>query len=79
VSVNTTPLSKLTVNLGHYAENLRTLRTRLSENCGIMPVVKSDAYGLGAVPIARRAVAEGAAMLAVGSVADGVALREAGI
>lgn len=77
--MHTPPLSKLTVNLGHYAENLRTLRARLSENCGIMPVVKADAYGLGAIPIAKRAVAEGAAMLAVGSVADGVALRDAGI
>ncbi len=72
-------LSKLTVNLGHYAENLRTLRARLPQTCAIMPVVKADAYGLGAVPIARRAAAEGVAMLAVGSVADGVALREAGI
>lgn len=72
-------LSKLTVNLGHYAENLRNLRARLPETCGMMPVVKADAYGLGAVPIARRAAAEGVAMLAVGSVADGVDLREAGI
>ncbi len=77
--MHTTPLSKLTVNLGHYAENLRTLRARLPENCGMMPVVKADAYGLGAIPIAKRAVAEGATMLAVGSVADGIALREAGI
>ncbi len=79
MSGGTPPLSKLTVNLGHYAENLRTLRARLPESCAIMPVVKSDGYGLGAIPIARRAAAEGVAMLAAGSVAEGVALREAGI
>jgi len=79
VSAGSTPLSKLTVHLGHYAENLRTLRARLPESCAMMPVVKADAYGLGAIPIARRAVAEGVSMLGVGSVADGVALREAGI
>jgi alanine racemase len=79
VSAGVSPLSKLTVNLGHYAENLRTLRARLPESCAMMPVVKSDGYGLGAIPIAKRAAAEGVAMLAVGSVADGVALREAGI
>jgi alanine racemase len=44
-----------------------------------MPVVKANAYGLGAVPIARRAVEEGAQMLGVATVAEGIELREAGI
>jgi alanine racemase len=78
-SAGTRPLSRLTVHLGHYAENLRTLRARLPEGCQLMPVVKSDGYGHGAAAVARRAVTEGANMLAVASVGEGIALREAGI
>lgn len=73
------PTSRLIVNLGAYAENLRTLRARLPDGCGMMPVVKSNAYGLGAVPIAKRAVAEGVQMLAVATVSEAVELREAGV
>lgn len=76
---NASPTSKLTVDLNRYGENLRAIRGRLPESCGIMPIVKSNAYGMGAVPIAERALAEGAAMLAVASVAEAAALREAGI
>lgn len=45
----------------------------------VMPVVKGDAYGLGAVPVARTLVAAGADALAVDTVAEGLALRAAGI
>jgi len=45
----------------------------------VMPVVKGDAYGLGAVPIARTLVQAGADALAVDTVAEGIALRAAGI
>src|SRR5258708_1733558 len=45
----------------------------------VMPVVKADAYGHGAIPVARRLLAEGAPMLAVAYVEEAVALREAGL
>lgn len=45
----------------------------------LMPVVKGDAYGLGAVPVARTLVDAGAEALAVDTVAEGLALRAAGI
>jgi alanine racemase len=45
----------------------------------LMPVVKGDAYGLGAVPVARTLVAAGVDALAVDTVAEGLALRAAGI
>ncbi len=45
----------------------------------VMPVVKADAYGHGAVQVARRLVTEGAPMLAVAYAEEGVALRTAGI
>ena len=44
-----------------------------------MAVVKADAYGHGAVPVARAALEAGATWLAVALVEEGVALRDAGI
>jgi alanine racemase len=44
----------------------------------VMPVVKADAYGHGAVPVARRLLAAGAPLLAVAYVEEAVALREEG-
>jgi alanine racemase len=41
--------------------------------------VKADAYGHGAVPVARAAVEAGAACLAVAAVEEGAELRQAGI
>ena len=37
----------------------------------VMAVLKADAYGLGAVPIARRLLAEGVAMIGVGDSSGG--------
>ena len=45
----------------------------------ILPVVKCDAYGHGLLPTSRALLAVGARRFAVGTVAEGVALREAGI
>jgi alanine racemase len=44
----------------------------------VMPVVKADAYGHGALPVARRLLAAGAPLLAVAYVEEAVALREEG-
>lgn len=71
--------STLTVDLLSYSLNLENIRGRLPKGCEIMAVVKADAYGLGAEPIAKRAVEEGVSMLGVASVQEGIALREAGI
>ena len=42
-------------------------------------VVKADAYGHGAVEVARTALSAGADMLAVARIAEGIALRQAGL
>lgn len=55
---------------------------RLRELVGtphVMVVVKADAYGHGAVECARAALAGGADWLGVADIAEGLALREAGI
>jgi alanine racemase len=44
-----------------------------------MPVVKADAYRHGAVEVSRTLVKEGAKWLAVSSVEEGAALRDAGV
>ena len=45
----------------------------------LMPVIKSDAYGHGLVPVARVLSDAGARRFAVGTVSEGMALREAGL
>ncbi len=44
-----------------------------------MPVVKADAYGHGAGPVSRRLEREGASILAVAVVEEGIELRRAGV
>lgn len=44
-----------------------------------MAVVKADAYGHGAVPVARAALSAGARWLGVAHISEGLALRAAGI
>ena len=46
---------------------------------GIVAVVKANAYGHGAVPVARALERAGVSMLAVADVEEGVQLRQAGI
>ena len=74
-----TATSTLTVDLLNYSLNLERIREKLPASCHLMAIVQSDAYGLGALPIAKRAIEVGAAMLGVASVAEGIALREEGV
>lgn len=60
-------------------QNLRTVRTRLSERVRLMAVVKANGYGHGLELSARTLAAAGADWLGVSSLAEGVALREAGL
>jgi len=67
------------VDLDALARNYRTLAARLPGGVGVLPVVKADAYGHGARPVARRLVEEGAPMLAVAVVEEGMELRGAAV
>ena len=77
--VNSPAASRAIIDLAAYAHNLGVVRQRIPRGCGLMAVVKTNAYGLGSVPIARRAVAEGVDMLGVATVEEGATLRAAGI
>jgi alanine racemase len=72
-------VSRAMIDLEAYAANLRGLRRLLPTNCGIIAVVKANAYGHGLEQIARRAVLEKVQMLGVSTVEEGVQLREYGI
>jgi alanine racemase len=67
------------IDLDALAHNLWVIRRRAGHNRRVMLVVKADAYGHGAVPIARHAVRCGIAALGVGTSAEALELRQAGI
>ncbi len=71
--------TRATIDLGAIRRNVRVLRAMVGPVVGLMAVVKADAYGHGAAPVARACLAAGAAWLAVATVDEGVALRHAGI
>jgi alanine racemase len=72
------PDREIVVDLGTVAANVRALRDRVPGS-QVMAVVKQDAYGHGAVPCARAALAGGATWLGVAHVAEALRLREAGL
>jgi alanine racemase len=66
------------IDLGALRSNIRVLRAAVSP-AQTMVVVKADAYGHGAIEVARAAVDAGAEWLGVVEIPEGLALREAGI
>ncbi|CAL9480446.1 MULTISPECIES: alanine racemase [Streptomyces] len=66
------------IDLGALRANVRALRAR-AKSAAVMAVVKSDAYGHGAVPCARAALAAGATWLGTATAEEALALRAAGL
>jgi alanine racemase len=66
------------VDLDAIRANVRAL-VAAAAPAAVLATVKADAYGHGAVPVARAAVDSGAAFLGVAFVEEGIELREAGI
>jgi len=66
------------IDLAAVRHNARLLR-RLAAPAALCAVVKADAYGHGAVAVARAALEGGASWLGVALVEEGVELRHAGI
>lgn len=67
------------VDLDAIRHNVRQFRRHLPESVRLMAVVKADAYGHGAVPVARAALSAGADSLAVAFLDEALELREAGV
>jgi len=66
------------VDLDAVVHNLQVI-TRLASPARVMAVVKADAYGHGAVALARALESAGAAALGTSTVLEGLTLREAGV
>lgn len=63
------------IDLSALQRNFRSL----GDASQLMPVIKSDAYGHGLLPVARALAEAGAARFAVGTASEGLALRRAGL
>ncbi len=66
------------ISRSRIAANYRAIQDTVGPAVQVMGVVKADAYGHGMLEVARILVGCGARWLAVSTVAEGVALREAG-
>jgi alanine racemase len=71
--------TKAVIHLDRFLGNFKAIQERVGSERHICVPVKADAYGHGAVAIARASMAAGALCLAVAKVQEGVVLREEGI
>jgi alanine racemase len=67
------------IDLGALVHNIGVVRSRIARDQRILLVVKADAYGHGAVEVARVAIDSGVDMLGVATLQEGIELRQAGI
>ncbi|MCI8327601.1 MAG: serine racemase VanT catalytic subunit [Lachnospiraceae bacterium] len=67
------------LNRHHLAHNLEQFKKILSIECEIMPAIKANAYGHGAVLVAKMLQDLGIESFCVASVDEAIELREAGI
>lgn len=67
------------ISLDALRHNLRAFRSSLPQDMKLLAVVKADAYGHGALQVAKECMAEGAAYLAVAFMDEALELRRGGI
>ena len=67
------------VNVAAIDYNIRQIRQLLKPETDLMAVVKADAYGHGAVTVAKAVLNAGATWLGVATIPEGIELREAEI
>lgn len=68
-----------TVDLGALEHNYLVVRRHLPPSVGIMAMVKADAYGHGALPVARVLEEAGSQAFGVATAEEGIELRDGGI
>ncbi len=71
--------TRAVIDLDALGRNFHRVKRIIPEGCEVMPVVKADAYGHGAEPVALRLEREGAKSLAVAVVEEAVELRRGGV
>ena len=67
------------IHLGNIRRNIEGIRSRVGEERKILIAVKANAYGHGAMEVARMAEQIGVNWLGIATVPEGIQLREAGI
>jgi len=67
------------IDLSAIANNTRQIQSLIGPNVRILASLKADAYGHGALKVARTVLQNGASMLGVATLSESVPLREAGI
>ncbi len=67
------------IDLGRLKHNYTALREQLAPGCRFVGVVKANAYGHGAVPVAQKLEEWGADYLAVACLGEAAELRQAGV
>lgn len=67
------------INLDNLIHNLNEIKKVTNSNSEIMPIVKADAYGHGAIEISKVFIDQGIKRLAVATLSEAIELREAGI
>lgn len=67
------------IDLGRLRQNLKLIRADLPRKSRLLAVVKDEAYGHGALDVARIALEEGAWGLGLSTLEEAMALREGGI
>lgn len=67
------------INIAAIKHNMNQIRSLVPATTSITAVVKANAYGHGAIPISRAALAAGADSLAVAIPEEGIELRQAGL
>jgi alanine racemase len=67
------------IDIGAIGHNVRQLKSLLQPQTDLMSVVKADAYGHGAVTVAKAVIQAGATWLGVATIPEGIELRKAGL
>src|SRR6266480_2377553 len=67
------------IDLSAIAHNTRQIQALVGSNVRILASLKADAYGHGALKVARTVLHNGASMLGVATLSEAIPLREAGI
>ena len=67
------------LNKDNFIHNINVLESGLPQGCRMMPCVKANAFGHGAVPISKMLHEHGTRDYCVACLSEAVELREAGI
>lgn len=67
------------IDLAAFRHNVEYVSATVGPHTRLMAVIKADAYGHGAIPIAYQAMQSGCAMLGVGDSSEAIELRQSGI